>query len=121
MFGKAVVLKVLKNSQKNIFSRILFKQFDISNIPPINTLKTESIVNIASECSENLQNLQKCLLWNHFFIKVIGEFSVLCNSIENCIIYIYIFRKVALLEISTNSFSTGFTGLQFSAFNVIKK
>ena len=76
MFGKAVALKILKNSQKNIFSRILFKQFDISNIPPINTLKTESIVNIASECSENLQNLQKCLLWNHFFIKVIGEFYV---------------------------------------------
>ena len=33
MFGKAAVLKISKNFQKNIFSRVPFKQFELPNLP----------------------------------------------------------------------------------------
>lgn len=46
------------------------------------------------------------------FDKVSRESSSFYNSVENSTTCIDIFRKVALLEISMNSFSTGVTNLE---------
>ena len=50
MLRKTVVLKVLGNSWKRVFSRVHFKQFEISNLPSMNTLKTVS-ANVSCEFS----------------------------------------------------------------------
>ena len=34
MFGKTAALKVLENFQKNVSSRVSFKQFELPNLPP---------------------------------------------------------------------------------------
>lgn len=51
-----VFLKISEDNQKNVFSGVLFEQFELSNLPPITMLKADSTENISCECSENLQN-----------------------------------------------------------------
>ena len=59
---KTAVKKVLKNYQKNVFSRVAFKKFELSNPPTYNYAKTDSAANISLVCFENF----KTGLWrNH--------------------------------------------------------
>ena len=51
MFGKSPVLKISEDSQKSVFGKNLFKQFDLSNLLPITILKTDSITNVSCEFS----------------------------------------------------------------------
>ena len=77
MFVKTAVLKFSENFQKNDFSSVLFKQSELSNLPP-----------------KYLKNLfhHKCLLWafrqflrllKSLFTKVTGEISTLRRFMEN--------------------------------------
>ena len=59
MFREITVLKVSENSKKNIFSSVHFRQFGLSNLPPITTLKTDSMANVSFESFENFQNYWK--------------------------------------------------------------
>ena len=49
IFGKTPVLKISEDSQKNVFGKVLFKQFDLSILSPITLLKTDSIKNVSHE------------------------------------------------------------------------
>ena len=51
MFGKTPVLKISEDYQKNIFSKVLFKQFKLSNLSSTAILKTDSIINVSCKCS----------------------------------------------------------------------
>ena len=42
-------LKVSKNCQKKAFSRVSFKPFDLSNLPPMTILKIGSTANVSDE------------------------------------------------------------------------
>ena len=46
MFKKSAVLKVLKNSQKNVFGGVHFQQLDLPNLLPITILKTGTAANV---------------------------------------------------------------------------
>ena len=49
------LLKVLKNYQKNVFSSVPFKKFEVSNTPTNNYRKTDSATIISFVCFENLE------------------------------------------------------------------
>ena len=53
MFGKTVVLKVLENSQKNVLSKVPFKQIDLPNPPTYKHTETDSTASASCECSDN--------------------------------------------------------------------
>ena len=53
--GKTAVKKVLKNYQKNVFSSVRFKKFELSNPPTYNYAKTDSATNISFVCFENFK------------------------------------------------------------------
>ena len=53
--GKTAVKKVLKNYQKNVFSSVPFKKFELSNPPTDNYAKTDSAANISFVCFENFK------------------------------------------------------------------
>ena len=47
---KNAVLKISKDSKKNVLNNVFFKQFELSNLSPIITLrKTDSITNVSCE------------------------------------------------------------------------
>ena len=46
---KTVVLKVSGNFRKNLFFGVSFKQFELSNLPPIAILETDSVANVSWE------------------------------------------------------------------------
>ena len=50
-FGKTPVLKISEDSQKNVFGKVHFKQFELPNLSPITIWKTDSITNVSSEFS----------------------------------------------------------------------
>ena len=51
MFGKTPVLKIPGDSQENVFGKVPFKQFKLSNLSPITILKSDSTTNVSCECS----------------------------------------------------------------------
>ena len=53
--GKTAVKKVLQNYQKNVFSSVPFKKFELSNPPTYNYRKTDSAANISFVCFENFK------------------------------------------------------------------
>ena len=53
--GKTAVQKVLKNYQKNVFSSVPFKKFELFNPPTYNYSKTDSAANIPFVCFENFK------------------------------------------------------------------
>ena len=60
--GKTAGKKVLKKYQKNVFSSVPFKKFELSNPPTYNYAKTDSAANISFVCFENFKS---GLWWNH--------------------------------------------------------
>ena len=59
---KTAVKKVLQNYQKNVFSSVPFKKFELSNPPTYNYRKTDSAANISFVC---FKNFKIGLWWNH--------------------------------------------------------
>ena len=53
--GKTAVKKVLQNYQKNVFSSVPFKKFELSNPPTYNYRKTDSAAIISFVCFENFE------------------------------------------------------------------
>ena len=53
--GKTAVKKVLQNYQKNVFSSVPFKKFELSNPPTYNYKKTDSAAIISFLCFENFK------------------------------------------------------------------
>ena len=53
--GKTAVKKVLKNYQKNVFSSVPFKKFELSNPPTYNYAKSDSAGNVSFVCFENFK------------------------------------------------------------------
>ena len=53
--GKTAVKKVLQNYQKNVFSSVPFKKFELSNPPTYNYRKTDSAANITFVSFENFK------------------------------------------------------------------
>ena len=66
--GKTAVKKVLENYQKNVFSSVPFKKFELSNPPinPINYRKTDSAANVSFVCFENFKiDLRASVVQSH--------------------------------------------------------
>ena len=53
--GKTAVEKVLKSYQKNVFSSVSFKKFELSYPLIYNYAKTDSAANISFVCFENFK------------------------------------------------------------------
>ena len=53
--GKTAVKKVLEYYQKNVFSSVPFKKFELSNPPIYNYRKTDSAANVSIICFENFE------------------------------------------------------------------
>ena len=53
--GKTTVKRVLENYQKNVFSSVPFKKFELSNPPTYNYWKTDSTASISFVCFENFK------------------------------------------------------------------
>ena len=53
--GKTAVKKILENYQKNVFSSVPFKKFELSNPPTYNYRKTDSAANNSFVCVENFK------------------------------------------------------------------
>ena len=53
--GKTAVKKVLENYQKNVFSSVLFKKFELSSPPTYNCKKTDSAATISFVCFKNFK------------------------------------------------------------------
>ena len=53
--GKTAAKKVLENYQKNVFSSVPFKKFELSNPPIYNYRKTDSAANVSFVCFENFK------------------------------------------------------------------
>ena len=81
MCQNTAVLKVSENSQWDVFSRVLFKQFELSNLPAIPILKTDSTGNVSCECSKNFENCFRSSHQRCSIKKVFLEISQ--NSQEN--------------------------------------
>ena len=64
--GKSAVLKASENSQKNIFSRTPFQQFELFNVPPINILKTKSTAKVSLSNPRIFKTAGRHLWWNQF-------------------------------------------------------
>ena len=56
MFRKSAVLKVSENFQKNLFSRVPFKQFGLSSPSPITIRKTSSTANVSCNVPRIFKN-----------------------------------------------------------------
>ena len=54
-FRKTAVKKVLENYQKNVFSSVPFKKFELANPPTLNYRKTDSTADISFVCFENFK------------------------------------------------------------------
>ena len=52
---KTAVKKVLENYQKNVFSSVLFKKFELSNLPTYSYKKTDSAATISLVCLKNFK------------------------------------------------------------------
>ena len=63
--GKTFLKKVLENYQKNVFSSVSFKKFELSNPPTYNYRKTDSVGNISFVCCVNFKIGLTGSVWNH--------------------------------------------------------
>ena len=64
--GKTAVKEVLENYQKNVFSSVSFKKFELSNPPTYNYRKTDSAGNISFVCFENFKiGLRESVVESH--------------------------------------------------------
>ena len=79
MFGKTVVLKVLENSQKNVLSKVPFKQIDLPNPPTYKHTETDSTASASCEVPIIFEIVRWASLMDTLFNKVIGEISTFCN------------------------------------------
>ena len=68
LFGECLE-KVSKKFKESVFSRVLLKQFEQSNLLPITTLKTDSTANVSCEFSNFPKLLGECLWRNSFLVK----------------------------------------------------
>ena len=82
MFGKIPVLKISEDSQKNIFGKVLFKQFKLSNLSSITILKTDSITNVSFECFFKIAMRASC---GETTSKVACEISAFYDFVKNSI------------------------------------
>ena len=72
MFRKTAVLKVLEKSQKNFFSSVPLKRFELSNLPTYNYTEIWPIFKIAGSAS----------VVESWFSEVTGEISALWISVK---------------------------------------
>ena len=74
------LLKVLKNYQKNVFSSVPFKKFELPNPPTYNYRKTDCAANISFVCFENFKIDLKASVVESHLSKVTGTIG-LCREI----------------------------------------
>ena len=77
--GKTAVKKVLENYQKNVFSSVPFKKFELSNPPTYNYRKTDFTADISFVFFENFNIGLKASVVESHFRKVTETFG-LCRE-----------------------------------------
>ena len=78
--GKTAVRKVLQNYQKNVFSSVPFKKFELSNPSTYNYRKTDSVAITSFACFENLKIGLKASVVESYLRKVTETFEF-CREI----------------------------------------
>ena len=78
--GKTAVKKVLKNYQKNIFSSVAFKKFELSNPLSHSYVKTDSGTSISFVCFENFKIGWRASVVESYLSKLTENF-VFCREI----------------------------------------
>ena len=103
MFGKTTVLKVLKNSLKNVLSNVPSKQSTCPIHPSITILKLTTLQMLPMSVPRIFKVVGRASLMDTLFSTVTGEISAFFNIAKMSNSCFSIFRKLALLENSEKS------------------